>query len=78
MKFTIGDGTAPPGFPAYGLKVMPDGKRMVRCNFKNCGHLGELTRPAKMECAGVNCNCPCCRFLAGARVHGCSYGAPTV
>lgn len=67
----IGDGTAPSGFPAYCRHG--DG---IRCNFRGCGHTGSLVSPATMNCRGRGCECPCCRFLAGKTVHGCSYGRP--
>lgn len=67
----IGDGTAPPGWPAYGRKG--DG---IVCNFRGCGHVGTRGAPATMDCGGRGCECPCCRFLAGAVVHGLSYGRP--
>jgi len=68
----IGDGTAPNGWPAYS-KNFKTGEGII-CNFKNCGHTGSLGAPAKMDCAGLGCECSCCRFLAGATVHGVAYG----
>lgn len=65
----IGDGTAPVGFPAYGKY-----KEGIRCNFNGCGHTGSLGAPAKMDCEGKDCKCPCCRMLAGEIVFGCTYG----
>ena len=67
----IGDGTAPPGFPAYSRH----GEKGVQCDFNGCGHVGENGRPAKMPCIANGCYCPCCRMLAGEKVHGCTYGA---
>lgn len=73
----IGDGTAPPGWPAYGAVLVKSDlgdKKMVQCRFDGCGHLGELGSPAHMHCMGLNCECSCCRFLSGAKVHGLTYG----
>ena len=69
MMFKIGDGTAPPGFPAYGKF----GAGII-CNFNHCHHKGSMDVPSKMECDGINCKCPCCQMLAGKKVFGCSYG----
>jgi len=72
----IGDGTAPAGWPSYGATYGTGGRSVtgVRCNYRGCGHTGSLGSPAKMICLGLGCNCSCCRFLAGATVHGCRYG----
>ena len=40
----IGDGTAPKDFPAYSRTTLPDGSRGVRCNYRGCGHTGELAQ----------------------------------
>jgi hypothetical protein len=65
----IGDGTAPKDFPAYQSCVLEDGTRGVRCNFRNCGHVGTIGHPSVMEC-GPACQCPCCRMLRGETVYG--------
>lgn len=81
----IGDGTAPAGFPAYSAY----GSTGVRCDFNGCGHKFENGQPCipidastgdslPHCCAGLACPCPCCRMLAGAVVHGCTYGERTV
>lgn len=65
----IGDGTAPPGWPAYGAY-----QNGIRCNYQGCGHTGSLGSPATMNCRGRDCECTCCQFLAGKTVHGLRYG----
>lgn len=69
----IGDGTAPPGFPAYGAIQLNDGTIGVRCNFRRCHHKGTIGPPAVLEC-GKECPCPCCQCLQGKTVHGVTIG----
>jgi hypothetical protein len=75
----IGDGTAPEGFPAYAAwhRVTESVTYDIICRFRGCGHAGVNGHPCRMECAGIDCECPCCRMLAGAAVFGCTYGPRT-
>lgn len=66
----IGDGTAPPGWPAYSAVAGEPGR--VECRYEGCGHRGDNGSPCKMDCQGLSCECSCCRMLAGAKVHGCT------
>jgi len=70
----IGDGTAPPGFPAYSRYMQTASSNRIICNFNNCGHLGDNGLPCKMDCDGINCSCPCCRMLSGTTEYGCKLG----
>lgn len=72
MPLRIGDGTAPPGFPAYAS----NGSGGVICRFQSCGHVGEPANAPTMPCLARGCACPCCKMLAGHEVHGCTYGMP--
>lgn len=71
----IGDGTAPPDFPAYSRGK---NKHQVQCNFRNCGHtfikIMDGIMMAEGECKAEYCSCPCCQMIAGEKVHGLTYG----
>jgi hypothetical protein len=70
---TRGDGTAPDDFPAYSRCTLADGTYGVKCNYRGCGHTGEIGHPSKMNC-GPACPCPCCRMLQGETVYGLRVG----
>ena len=72
---TIGDGTAPKGWPSYAAVYREDRIVGVRCKFNGCDHVGSLSSPSRMTCNGLDCECTCCQFLAGKKVHGLTYGA---
>ncbi len=78
----IGDGTGPPGWPAYGRNYVDVAHVSLGlvCKFKNCGHTGVTMQDplnrgkTKMSCKGLLCECSCCQLLSGAQVHGLRIG----